>query len=133
MPALFCLLGLGLLAPAIWAGYQSWAFLQIAQATPGIVTALEWSDDSDSSGARPVVRYDLRGDPYQITGNAWSSPPAYAVGDQVQVLYPPGEPRAARIYSWFDFWFIPALLGGVGLLFALVGGGVGYAFWNSLG
>ena len=80
-----------------------------------------------------VVRYDLRGDPYQITGNTWSSPLAYAVGDQVQVLYPPGEPRAARIYSWFDFWFIPALLGGVGLLFALVGIGIGYAFWNSLG
>src|SRR5215212_4402885 len=67
MPALFCLLGVGLLAPAIWAGYQSWAFLQIAQATPGIVTALEWSDDSDSSGARPVVRYDRRGSTHGST------------------------------------------------------------------
>lgn len=76
LPALFCLVGLGLLAPAIWVGYQSWWFLQIAQAAPGSVTALDWSDDPATSGARPVVRYEIRGDPYQIAGNAWSNPPA---------------------------------------------------------
>jgi hypothetical protein len=132
-PALFCLVGLGLLAPAIWFGYQSWGFLQIAQAAPGTITALDWSADSDSGAARPVVRYEIRGDPYQITGNVWSNPPAYTVGDQVQVLYPPDRPSAARIYSWFDFWFTPALLGGIGLVFALVGLGIGYAIWKSLG
>src|SRR5258708_7535142 len=83
LPVLFCLVGLGLLAPAIWIGYQSWGFLQAAKATSGSVTALDWSNDSDSSGARPVVSYELRGEPYQITGTAWSNPPAYAVGDQV--------------------------------------------------
>ncbi|MDQ2997845.1 MAG: DUF3592 domain-containing protein [Chloroflexota bacterium] len=121
-----------MLAPAIWTGYQSWGFLQIAQAAPGTVTALEWSADSDTSGARPVVNYEIRGEPYQITGTAWSNPPTYAVGEQVQVLYSPDQPRAAQIYSWFDFWFTPMLLGGVGLVFELVGIGVGYAIWNSL-
>jgi Protein of unknown function (DUF3592) len=133
LPALFGLVGLALLVPAIWIGYQSWGFLHAAKSTPGIVTALDWRSDSDSSGARPVVSYELRGEPYQITGAASSNPPAYAVGDQVQVLYPPDQPRAARIYSWFDFWFLPALLGGVGLVFALVGSGVGYLLWRSVG
>ena len=133
LPALFGLLGLGLLAAAGWNGYQSWAFLQAAKQAPGTVTALEWSYDADNGGARPVVRYELRGEPYQISGAVWSSPPAYAVGDTVQVLYPPGQPRAARLYSWFEFWFVPALLGGIGLLFALVGGGIGYALWRSVG
>jgi len=133
LPALFGLVGLCLLVSAIWIGYQSWGFLQAAQSAPGSVTALDWSNDSDSSGARPVVSYELRGEPYQITGTAWSNPPAYAVGAQVQVLYPPDQPRAARIYSWFDFWFTPALLGGVGLVFALVGSGVGYLLWRSVG
>jgi hypothetical protein len=132
LPGLFCLVGVCLLAPALWFGYQSWAFLQIAQTTPGTVTGLEWSDDSDTSGARPMVDYEIRGEPYQLTGNTWSTPPAYAVGEQVQVLYPPAQPRAARIYSWFDFWFTPVLLGGIGLVFELVGIGVGYAIWNSL-
>ncbi len=89
LPALFALVGLGMLAPGLWVGYRSWAFLQTAQAAPGTVIALQWSNDSDSSGARPVVRYEVRGEPYQITGNVWSSPPAYGVGDPVRVLYPP--------------------------------------------
>ncbi len=121
-----------MLAPAIWTGYQSWRFLQIAQAAPGTVTALEWSDDTDTSGARPVVNYEIRGEPYQITGTTWSNPPTYALGEQVQVLYSPDQPRAAQIYSWFDFWFTPMLLGGVGLVFELVGIGTGYAIWKSL-
>ena len=133
VPALFTLVGLGMLAPGLWAGYRSWAFLQAAQAAPGTVIALQWSDDADSSGARPVVRYEVRGEPYEITGNIWSSPPAYAVGDAVRVLYPPGQPKAARLEAWFDFWFLPAFLGGMGLLFALVGVGVGYLLRRSLG
>jgi hypothetical protein len=133
LPALFGLVGLGLLVPAIWSGYQSWGFLQAAKAAPGIVTALEWNEDSDSSGARPVVSYELRGEPYQMTGNVWLSPPAYTVGDQVQVLYPPDQPKAARLYSWFEFWFVPTLLGSAGLLFVLVGGGIGFLLWRSMG
>jgi Protein of unknown function (DUF3592) len=132
LPALFCPIGLGMLAPAIWSGYRSWAFLQAAQAAPGTVVALEWSDDSDTSGARPVVRYEVRGEPYEIAGAVWSSPPAYAAGDQVRVLYPPGEPRTGRLESWFDFWFLPIFLGGMGLVFALAGMGVGYLLWRSM-
>jgi hypothetical protein len=132
-PALFCFMGVCLLTPALWFGYQSWGFLGVAQAAQGTVTTLEWNGDSDTSGARPVVNYQIRGEPYQITGAAWSYPPAYAVGDQVQVLYPPDHPRAARIYSWFDFWFVPVLLSGIGLVFEIVGLGVGYALWKSLG
>lgn len=131
-PALFGLIGLCLLAPALWTGYQSWHFLYVAQSAPGSVIALDWQDDTDTSLARPVVRYEIRGDPYQINGATWASSSAYAVGEQVQVLYPPDQPSAARIYSWFDFWFLPALLGGIGLVFELVGLGVGYAVWRSM-
>jgi hypothetical protein len=132
VPAVFCLLGLGMLAPALWLGYGSWSFLQAAQSAQGTVIALEWSDDNQSSGARPVVRYEVRGEPYEITGSVWSSPPAYAVGDSVRVLYPAGQARAARIESWFDFWFLPTLLGGMGLLFGGIGGGLWYLLARSL-
>ena len=132
LPVIFSLIGLGLLAPALWSGYRSWAFLQVAKSAPGTVIALEYSDDTDDSGARPVVRYELRGEPYQITGSVASTPPAYVVGDQVQVLYPPGEPRAGRLYSWLDLWFLPSLLGGIGLVFGLIGLGLWYAMWRSM-
>jgi len=131
VPAVFCIVGLGLLAPALWIGYHSWSFLQAAQSAQGTVVDLEWSDDTDSSGARPVVRYEVRGEPYQISGDLWSSPPAYAVGDTVRVLYPPGQAKARQIESWFDFWFLPSLLGGMGLLFAGIGGGVWFLLGRS--
>jgi hypothetical protein len=130
IPGLFCLVGVCLLAVALWVGYQSWAFLHTATAAPGTVIALEYNGDTDSSGARPVVRFELRGDPREIAGDVWSSPPAYAAGDQVQVLISSGQPSAARIYSWFSFWFVPTLLSGIGLLFALVGGGIGFLMWR---
>ena len=133
LPAVFSLLGLGMLTVAAWAGYRSWAYRQTAQSAQGTVIALEWSNDSDGSGARPVVRYEVRGEPYEITGNVSSSPPAYAVGDPVRVLYPPGAASAARLDTWFDFWFLPAFLGGMGLVFGLVGVGVGYLVWKSVG
>jgi hypothetical protein len=132
LPGLFSLLGLGLLVPALWFGYQSWAFIQAAQAAPGTVIALEWSNDSDGSTARPVVRYEVRGEPYEIVGSVSSRPPAYAVGEQVRVLYTPDQPRAARIESWLDLWFLPALLGGIGLVFGLVGIGLWHLWWKSL-
>jgi hypothetical protein len=132
LPAIFCLVGLCLLAPAAWTAYQSWAFLRAAQSAPGSVIALDWQEDSDTSLVRPVVRYEIRGDPHQINGATWASSPAYVVGQQVQVLYPPDQPSAARLYTWFDFWFLPALLGGIGAVFELVGLGIGYAIWRSL-
>ena len=132
LPAIFCILGLGMLVPALWTGYRSWAFLQAAQSAQGTVIGLEWSDDSESGGARPVVRYEVHGDPYEIAGDVWSSPPAYAVGDSVRVLYPAGAARAARIESWFDFWFLPTLLGGMGLLFSGIGAGLWYLLARAL-
>ena len=132
IPVLFTLLGLGMLAPALWISYQSWAFLQTAQAVPGTVIALQWSNGENSRVARPVVSYEVRGEPYQVTGSVASSPPAYDVGDPVRVLYPPGQPKAARLESGFDLWFLPVLLGGMGLVFTLVGAGVGYLMWRTI-
>jgi hypothetical protein len=133
LPVVFSLLGLSMLSVAGWTGYRSWAYRQSAQSAQGTVIALDWSGDSESSGARPVVRYEVRGEPYEITGSVSSSPPAHAIGDPVRVLYPPGQASAARLDEWFDFWFLPVFLGGMGLVFGLVGVGVGYLVWRSVG
>lgn len=132
LPAVFCIVGLGLLAPALWLGYSSWSFLQTAQSAQGTVIELEWNGDSDNSASRPVVRYEVRGEPYQARGYVWSSPPSYAVGESVRVLYPPGQARAGQIESWFELWFLPTLLGGMGLLFGGIGGGLWYSLARSL-
>jgi hypothetical protein len=132
LPAIFCFIGVGLLAPAIWFGYQSWAFLQAAEVAQGMVIGLDWIDDSGTSAARPVVSYEVRGEPYQITGSVSSYPPAYHIGESARVLYSPGQPRSERLESWLDFWFLPLLFGGIGLVFGLIGGGLWYLFSRTM-
>ena len=39
---------------------------------------------------------------------------AYRVGQRVEVLYPPGQPHAARLCSFLELWFGPILFTGMG-------------------
>ena len=52
-----------------------------------------------------------------------SNPPRFKVGQDINVLYEPGNPNKAYINNWMSLYFLPALLGGLGVLF----GGVGVA------
>jgi hypothetical protein len=72
----------------------------------------------------PRVRYVTRsGNPVEFTGSVGSSPPAFDVGEAVGVLYDPAAPEKARIDTFFQLWFPSLLLGGIGLVFAAIGGG----------
>ena len=62
------------------------------------------------------------GNPVEFTGSVGSSPPAFDVGEPVAVLYDPAEPEEARIDSFFQLWFAALILGGIGLVFASIGG-----------
>ncbi len=42
------------------------------------------------------------------------------MGDRVAVRYDPDRPSEARIDDWLSWWFLPSLLGGLGVLFAAV-------------
>lgn len=44
-----------------------------------------------------------------------SSPPAYAVGDKVTMLYHPANPRSAQINTFHDRWMFPLIFTFVGL------------------
>lgn len=50
-----------------------------------------------------------------------SSSPQYRQGEPVTVQYDPAKPDEARIDSAMEHWFGPALLGGLGLVFGLIG------------
>jgi hypothetical protein len=46
------------------------------------------------------------------------------VGDSVEVLYLPQDPRGARLHDWFSLWGLAAILGGLGSVFAAVSAGL---------
>jgi len=71
----------------------------------------------------PVVEFAMPGKPPQrVQMSEGSSPPAYAVGEEVTVLYDPQQPGSARIKSFSStllLWLVPAITTVVGVSFVL--------------
>ncbi len=90
----------------------------------GAVVDLISSIDSDGDTVYyPRVRFRTQaGGMQEFTGSVGSRPAAFDVGEGVRVLYDPERPGDARIDTFFQLWFLPLLLGGMGIIFAGIGG-----------
>ncbi len=70
----------------------------------------------------PVVEFATReGAVRRFTDPVSSRPAGYGVGDRVEVLYHYRDHDRARLASRFRLYFVPALLGLMGLLFTGIG------------
>lgn len=70
----------------------------------------------------PVVEFATReGAIRQFTDPISSRPAGYSVGQQVEVLYHYRDHDRARLASTFRLYFVPALLGFMGILFTGIG------------
>lgn len=93
----------------------------------GEVTRLEWRLSEGDRGrpsrvAYPWVRLRAEGREVEFPGEIGSSPPAYAVGQKVAVLYPPGRPEDGWIDGVWERFLFPAVFGLFGLAFGGIGG-----------
>jgi hypothetical protein len=112
--------GLALLTGAVLAAWSTIAFRQEAIAVSGKVVDFERS----GSSYRPVVDFaDAEGVEHRVVGSVASNPPAYDRGETVTVRYRPSQVDDARIDGFMQSWFLPTLLGGMGLVFGAVGAG----------
>ncbi len=103
-------------------------FIGKAQEVKGTVIQMVYSRTSSSSssggGYAPVYQFKtLDGQTIVIQDSLSSNPPRFQVGQEIDVLYESGNPQKARINKWMNLYFVPVLLGGMGLIF----GGVGIA------
>lgn len=91
---------------------------------PGRVVSMESSRNSDGDTMYyPVVEFtDGKGRSTRFRDSFGSSHPSSRVGDDVKVLYLPDmpEPSAVIDRGWMN-WLLPGGLGGVGVLFLLMG------------
>jgi len=117
----FLVIGLALATVAVLIVMNTRKFIARAESARG--TVVEMAGDRD--GYAPVVKFrTAKGRERSFEEAGRSNPPSYAVGERVQVLYDPKHPDDARIDSFSDLWALPMILGGMGVLFAGIGGGV---------
>ncbi len=65
----------------------------------------------------PVIKFtDRSGSEHTMESTVSSDPPAYKVGDKVELLYPEGKPEDAFINSFMEKWFTPIMLGVAGVI-----------------
>jgi hypothetical protein len=105
-----------------WLATQTMNFTQNAQRTTGTVVRYTESQEGGRTSYRPVIRFTTtNGDIISTTEPLPSSSKRFAVGAQVPVQYPFGQPVKARIATFTDFWLGATAAGVVGLV-ALIAG-----------
>ncbi len=115
--------GIGLLLWAIAGAiaYDTERKIADSQRLPGIVVDFE-----RGSGYIPIVAYTYQNERREVRGSISSSPPAYDLGEQVDVLISNNPSAPVLINSITELWFAPIILGFIGLVFLFIGG-VAYA------
>ncbi len=120
------LFGGAMLIGALLLAQHSRSFIARAQHAPGVVVEMvPHSSNNNSTTYAPVVRYNAPdGRELKLYSSTSSNPPAYSVGEQVDVLFLPGAPEQAKINAFFSLWGGAVIVAGIGAVFLLIGLGV---------
>ncbi len=123
----FLALGILFLSLMGWTTHQTKT--QIAQSVirPGRVLELvevrrqagEVVQHSTRSTYAPRIEFELDGQTYAFTDSTSSYPPAYDVGEEVEVLVDPASPYTAHLNTFFSLYILPFVLGVLGFVFTL--------------
>jgi hypothetical protein len=116
-------LGLGAILSFLMAlaiGLYTWHFRQTAIQTSGQVVELRAEMDEGDTTYRAVFRFlDAAGKEHTVPSSMKSKPATHHVGDQVTILYPPGDPERAQIDNFWELWFTTAVPAFISAAFAL--------------
>lgn len=128
---IFLAAGLALLGGAGWVEKSARAFDATALSASGTVIDMDTRSSDDGYVYAPVVEWrDTAGTRHRFVGEVASSPPAYDRGETVAIRFPPGLPGKARIADFSNRYLMTLVLGGLGAVFALVGGAIAFFYWR---
>jgi hypothetical protein len=109
-----------MLSVAMFAGaYYYWtdtqAFLEVAEITDGEIIRFDESRSDGEIRYTAVIRFTpATGAEIQFTNNTSSNSPSHDIGERVEVIYHPENPRNARINSFFGLYGISTIFGVLG-------------------
>lgn len=125
------LLGLGFAYFGWTSRASALEFIEASSSAAGRVVQVDTKRNSDGDILfYPVIEFTTAGgETIQFRSSTGTNPPAYNVGDQVEVLYDPNLPQNARENSFSGLWMLPTILLVFGGLFTLIGV---LGFFNSI-
>ncbi|HEX5167615.1 MAG TPA: DUF3592 domain-containing protein [Cyclobacteriaceae bacterium] len=90
----------------------------------GKVISLEPNNDSDGTDTyAPVVSYFWKEEERTYRSTTYSYPPAYDIGEEVELFVNRDEPEKVYLNTFSDRWLTVAILAGIGgffLFFAMI-------------
>jgi len=116
----FC--GLFILIALIFAGLAL-AFVKSSQSASGEIVAFVKNSDQkhNSTTFAPVfVFQDANGVSHKIYSSTFSYPPMGSVGDKINILYNPSNPKSAKEDSFFSLWGFPAISGVLSFIWLMI-------------
>jgi hypothetical protein len=122
---LFIAFGLVMLAGALFWYLNTKSFIKAAASAQGTVVELIPVRSDGSTTYKPLVRFTTaKGGAIEFSSSSSSNPPGYEVGETVEVYYLEGSPRDAKVSGFFSLWGGAVIVGGMGLVFFAIGGGI---------
>jgi hypothetical protein len=111
-----------LVALALFFLVRTRSFIGRSRQTQGTITQMVYDSSTEGGGYLPIFRFrTLEGQEVEAKSDLATNPPQFKVGQVIDVLYDPGNPSKARIKKWFNLYYVPTLLGFLGLLLGCIG------------
>lgn len=115
---LFIMAGIGMVVAALFLLHGVYEFMTEAVTAEGTVVELVKSRNL----SKPVVKFVTQQGQEIVFHSAISStPPAYSVGEKVEVIYLPDRPASAKINDFFSVWWRSFVMGFIGGMVILTG------------
>jgi hypothetical protein len=123
--ALLLLVGLVLMSIAGWQFRQTMKLLKNGERTKARVLELVASRSrSDGTTYRPVFGFMTKtNQAQQFTYDVSSSPPAWKVGEEADIIYNPDRPERARLIGYWGLFIASIILAAVAAPFLVIGSG----------
>ena len=121
----FALIGTGLLLGAYVSWHSTQRIIRTGIETTGVVIDTRYARDKKgvtTTALAPVIQFrTATGRPVTYYSSTYTTPARFEVGDTVPLWYLPENPQVDVILEGTDSWLVSAVLGGMGIIFALIG------------
>lgn len=119
------IIGLILLTVALYFFVRSKEFIQTGVKTTAIVSEfIETRGSKNSTLYKPVFEYTtLLNEKIKQIYNVASKPPMWNVGDSVEIIYNPNNPKEIKPFSYFGLYGICVIFSAIAMPFIVIGAG----------